>query len=106
MKFFEDIDYSALAVWLLLITVILTGNYAVVIAFGLALANKAFLTFLEYKQRSEDDKAHDLNMVMLQNQIDALKVESEQVKKIAEDAKVLLNKSNLALSFIPRSQRT
>lgn len=52
-----------------------------------------------------EDKKHDLNMVMLQNQIEALQKDHESVKKIAEETKNMVNAQKLSNSVLPKSMR-
>ena len=52
-----------------------------------------------------EEKKHELNMVMLQNQIDDLKKEQESLKRLAEDAKTAINGAKLSNSILPKSMR-
>ncbi len=52
-----------------------------------------------------EEKKHDLNMVMLQNQIEALQKDHDAVKRVAEETKNMINAAKLSNSILPKSMR-
>jgi hypothetical protein len=64
-----------------------------------------FEKYEKTKKKIESEKSYDINMVMLQNQLDQIKLDHEGIKKTAEDTKKLLSQSNLAMGFQTRQRQ-
>lgn len=71
------------------------------LAIALGFLGACFVFAWEAYLEHGENVSHDINMVMLQNQLDVIQRDHQEVVKATEETKKLLSQANLAMGFKP-----
>lgn len=102
-QFLKDLTLAKAFVLLLLSKVLIFGSdYSLSAVFGFAIAFLIYERYEALKIKLSEDALYDKNFVMIQNQIEQMKLDHEALIAIVEEGKKVISQANLAIGIQPK----